>query len=115
MVDPDRLRRPEERSDALHLDHLIALDAVVDVDRKRFASVCVDDIRRPKPPAVEQRIRDEVHRPQLVRRRGGRLPLAIGGTDAATRTLEPKAQSIFPVKPVDALVVDQPASLRSRM
>jgi transposase len=37
------------------------------------------------------------------------LPIAIGSADIAARFLEPKAQSIIPVEPVDPLVVHEPS------
>ena len=61
-------------------------------------------VSAPQPPAVEQRVGNEVHRPHLGRRRHSGLPFAVGSADVATRATKPKAQSIFPMKPVDAFL-----------
>ncbi|EMD81615.1 hypothetical protein HNQ87_003019 [Pacificimonas flava] len=67
---------------------LFALDALVDVDRQRFAGERIDDRQRPQAPPVEQRVRDEVHRPHLVRRRRRGLAFAVRSADAKTWVLE---------------------------
>ena len=40
-------------------DHLLALDALVDINRQRLACERIDDGQRLQPPTIEQRIRDE--------------------------------------------------------
>ena len=71
--------------------HLLALDALVDVDRQFLAGVGVDDGKRPQAPAVEQRVEDKINLPHLVRRRRCWLTDAVGSADVAPRLLEPKA------------------------
>ena len=61
--------------------------------------------RRPSNRASETKSIDHISFAASSRR----LPLAVGSADVAPGPLEPKAQSIITVEPVDALVVHDPS------
>ena len=88
IVHLDSAGRPAQgRKSRHHRDNLFALDAFVDFDRQRLTSVSVDNRQSSKPPAVEQRVGDKFHRPQLVRPGRRWLPFPVGGADVTPRAL----------------------------
>ncbi len=58
---------------------LLPFDALVGVDRQSLPGVRIDNGQGTQAPTIEQGIRDEVHRPQLVR--GQRRWLLSTGTE----------------------------------
>ena len=98
VVDTDGLGSTTPYRDPPHgVDDLLALDALIDLDRQGLAGVGIDDGQRTQASPVEQRVGYEVHRPQLVRCVGLWLPLPTSGADVPPRALQAKAQPILAV------------------
>jgi len=109
IIDPDGARGTEDPCDPIHgLDHLLAPNALIDVNGQSFPSVGIDHSQRTQASAVEQGVRDKVHRPHLIGCERRRLPLPPRSADVPARPFEPQTQAIFPVQPVDPLVVHDP-------
>jgi hypothetical protein len=90
IIQPDRLGCASDRCDPVRrLYHLFALDALIDVDRQSLPGISINHGQCTQAPAVEQGVGDEIHRPQPVGCQGRRLPLALGGADMPTWSLEP--------------------------
>ena len=70
FVDPNALESSAHGHNSIkHCYHLLAFYALVDLDRQGLTRANVEQCQRAKAPAIEQRIRDEVYQPYLVRRR----------------------------------------------
>ena len=68
VVDPDPLGRAAHGNDSIErIGDLLAGDALVHHDGQRLAREHIEQRQRAQAPAVEQRVRHEVHRPDLVR------------------------------------------------
>ena len=78
------------RCDPVHgLDDLLPFDTLVDVDRQSLPGLRIDNGQGTQAPTIEQGIRDEVHRPQLVRGQRRWLSLPLSRADMPTRPFEP--------------------------
>lgn len=90
IIDLNRTRCPAQACQtADNRGDLLALDALIDLDRQSFTREGVDDRQGAQSAAVEERVGDEIHRPALVRPERGRLTLALCCADVPARPLEP--------------------------
>src|SRR5262245_64523148 len=84
---------------------LFAGDALVDLDRQRLAGEYVGQGQGAQAAPIEQSIRNEVHRPDLVRRHCLDALYPVRGADVASGSSEPQIQAFFAVETPNALVV----------
>jgi hypothetical protein len=110
VVDPDPLGRAAHGNDGIErIGDLLAGDALVHHDGQRLAREHIEQRQRAQAPAVEQRVRHEVHRPDLVRHRRLDAFDAVRRADVAVRAFDPQIQAFLAIQPPHALVVHDEA------
>ena len=78
------------------------------VDRRRDTGEVVDDGQHADLPAVEQLIRQEIHRPAVVGSRGDDTILATLRRHLSLRRFPAQLQALLAIQTARALVVDRP-------
>lgn len=91
------------------LDHMITGEGLIHFDGQAFPRMVVNDGQRSEFLPVEQRVRHEIHAPDLVGSRQLKALKAIGRTAPATRPLGSKIEAFLLVKTIDPLVIHTPA------
>jgi len=84
-------------------------DALVDLDRQRLAGEYIEQGQGAQAAPIEQRIRDEVHRPDLIRCRCLDPLDTMRGADMAAWPPEPQIQAFLAVQTPHAFVVHDDA------
>ena len=106
IVDPQALGpTPQTDQGVQGFGHLVGAEVGSRRQRERLSCVAIDDGQHPERTPVEQAVRHEVHRPDLVRPTDGRPSLAVAPGPLALGQLGSDRQPFVPVDPVVALVV----------
>jgi hypothetical protein len=87
----------------------LALDALVGVDRQAFSRVLVDNRKGSKAPPVEERIRNEIHRPAIIGVSHIGSLQAMRCRSSSFGAFTPQVQVRLAVKSVNPLGIDMPA------
>jgi hypothetical protein len=87
------------------IGHIVACDALIDFDCQSLAREHVEQRQSSKPTPVEQSIRHEVHRPNLVWPIHSRSFDPMRGADMSSGPPNPQIQAFLAIEPTYALVV----------
>ena len=110
VVAVDPLRQPSLESETLQRRRdILSAKALSDIDRQVFAGKQVYDSECPEAAVVGQRVRHEIHDPDLVASHCWPSLLAMDGRRVAPRALPPERQAFLDVHAIEALFADIPA------